>query len=145
MNTNLSQHQFNPSQSTHHLQPIQPKPQPIQATAPPLKHQLPPELKPKWMKRERQLKPKTDLKHNLYNDPYPNLISTVTQTRSHRETQPTPKRPPPIRTQQLLKQPTTLNPVTTNSTQPKTTEKETEKREKKNQNREKRGETENER
>ena len=81
--------------------------------------------------------------------------STVTHTQTwsppwpkpdlHRETQSTPKRPPPIRTQQLLKQPTTLNPVTTNSTQPKTTEKETEKREKKNQNREKRGETENER
>ena len=47
MNTNQSQHQFSPSQNTYHLQPIQPKPQPIQATAPPLKHQLPPELKPK--------------------------------------------------------------------------------------------------
>ena len=69
MNTNQSQHQFSPSQNTHHLQPIQPKPQPIQATAPPLKHQLPPELKPKLLKRERQLKPKTNLKHNLHRDP----------------------------------------------------------------------------
>ena len=136
MNTNLSQHQFNPSQNTHHLQPIQPKPQTIQAMTPPLKHQLPPELKPKRLKRERQLKPKADLKPNLHCDPYPNLISIVKPTQS------TPKRPPPIRTQKLLKQPTTLNPVTTNSTQPKTTEKETEKREKKNQNREKRGKRE---
>ena len=70
MNTNQSQHQFNPSQNTHHLQPIQ-------ATAPPLKHQLPPELKPKRLKRERQQKPKPDLKPNHHHGLYPNLISTV--------------------------------------------------------------------
>ena len=89
MNTNQSQHQFSPSQNTHHSQLIQPTPQLIQATLPSLKHQLPPELKPKRLKMERQLKPKTDLKHNLHCDLYPNLISIVTQTRSHRETQNT--------------------------------------------------------
>ena len=89
MNTNLSQHQFNPSQNTHHLQPIQPKPQPIQATAPPLKHQLPPELKPKQLKRERQLKPKTDLKHNLHRDPNPiSIVKPNQHPNDHYQSKP---------------------------------------------------------
>ena len=101
MNTN----QFNLSQNTHHLQPIQPKPQLIQATAPPLKHLLPPELKPKRLKRERQLKPKLNLKPNLHRDPYPNQISIVTQTQS----------PPwnPTNTQTTTTNP---NPATTETT-----------------------------
>ena len=73
-------------------------------------------------------------KPNLHHDP--NSISTVKPNQHPNDHH---WNPPPIWTQQPLKQPTTLNPVTTDSTQPKTVEKETEKRrEKKIEYREKR-------